>query len=89
MLQAVDDLVLIAQAQPGDCEETLVELQTMNDDYFVPTAGFTFRTCMVAPTKLTCNTPEDALDPGSWVLVRGELTPTSEGGAIALEFSNP
>ena len=78
-----------ADAQPGDCEETLVELQTMNDDYFVPAAGFTFRTCVVAPTELTCNAPKDPLDPGSWVLIRGELTPAPEGGAIALEFTSP
>ena len=78
-----------ADAQPGDCEETLVELQTMNDDYFVPAAGFTFRTCVVAPTELTCNAPKDPVEPESWVLIRGELTPAPEGGAIALEFNGP
>ena len=78
-----------ADAQPGDCEETLVELQTMNDDYFVPVNGFTFRSCVVAPTELTCSTPKDALDLGSRVVVSGALAPAAEGGAIALEFTSP
>jgi len=78
-----------AGAQPGDCEETLVELQTMNDDIFVPVDGFTIRTCVVAPTELTCNAPKDPLEPNSRVMVSGKLTPASEGGTIALEFTSP
>lgn len=78
-----------ANAEPGDCEEMLVELQTMNDDYFVPVDGFTLQTCVVTPSQLTCQTPTDPLEPNSRVTVSGKLTPAAEGGVVALEFTNP
>ena len=78
-----------ADAQPGDCVEVMLELTAMKDDVFIPVDGITYRSCVVAPSSLTCSTPQAPLEPESNVEVTGKLSPASEKARIALEYISP
>lgn len=75
--------------QPGACEETQLELQAMLDDYFVPVGGFTYQTCVVSPSQITCEVAKQLLETGSEVTITGMLTPGDFVSAIAVQFTNP
>ncbi len=77
------------EAKPGECEDVLMELQVMRDDFFVPVDGFTFRTCVVAPTTLTCLAPQTNVEIGDAVNISGNLSPAKGGEIIAIEYTNP
>jgi hypothetical protein len=78
-----------ADAQPGDCEETLFEVQVFIDDNYVPVDGFTIRACAAESSTLSCVTPEGLLDPDTSVKITGELAPVQSDAIIALEFTSP
>lgn len=76
-------------AQPGDCEETLFEVQAFMGDTYVPLNGFLVRTCVSESTMLTCVTPENLVEPETSVKITGVLAPAENDAVIALEFSSP
>jgi hypothetical protein len=78
-----------SEAQPGDCEETLFEVQAFMGDTYVPVDGFRVRACVAESSTLTCSTPKGLLDPNTNVEITGELVPAVSDAIIALEFTSP
>ena len=72
-------------ARPGDCEESSYEVTALVGDVFMPVNGFSFRTCVVEPSKLTC---ESAEKPGGFAIT-GDLDPITRSVPLALEFTSP
>ena len=79
----------LEDAQPGDCEEVVLELRAFYDDYFVPVDGLTYQSCLVEPTELTCISPMGTTLPGNTALVNGKLTPADGGEVVAMEYTSP
>ena len=75
--------------QPGDCEEVVLELMALYDDIYVPVDGFTYQSCLVDPTELTCISPLGTTLPGNTALVNGKLTPADGGEVVAMEYTSP
>lgn len=78
-----------ANAQPGECSEVGVLVRAFLDDKIEPIEAFSFRSCVVAMTDLTCQTGQDPVALGTDVLVTGALTPAATRATIALEFTRP
>ncbi len=76
-------------AAPGECEEAVIELRVMLDDFFVPVSGFTYKSCAVAPSKLTCTTPQQPAEEGKTVNTSVNLSPAKGGETIAIEYISP
>ncbi len=76
-------------AKPGDCEEVLMEMQVQQDDFYIPVNGFTYRSCVVASSKLTCSTPPKAVAYGKDSVASFTLSPAKGGETIALDYVSP
>ena len=74
-----------ADARPGDCAESSYEVIALVGDVFMPVNGFSFRTCVVEPSKLTCDTAEKT---GGFAIT-GDLDPITRSVPLALEFTSP
>jgi hypothetical protein len=78
-----------ADAQPGDCGEGSVGFYALSGDVFAIADGFSYRSCVVAPSTLTCQTPAEPVIPGSPAAVTGALSPSRTGEIVTLEYTNP
>lgn len=76
-------------AKPGDCEEVLMEMQVQLDDFYVPVNGFTYRSCVVGSSKLTCSAPSKAVAYGNDAVANFTLSPAKGGETIAIEYISP
>ena len=74
-----------ANAQPGDCEESSYEVTALVGDVFMPVNSFSFRTCVVEASKLTC----DSMEKLGGFAITGDLDPMTHSVPIALEFTSP
>lgn len=75
--------------QPGDCEEIVLELKALYDDIYVPVDGFTYQSCLVDASQLTCIAPLGTMLPGNTALINGKLGPADGGETIAMEYISP
>ena len=76
-------------AEPGDCEEVLIQLKVQTDDIYIPVDGFTYKSCVVAPSELTCSVPLASVGNGKVITINGQLTPADGDEKIAIEYTSP
>ncbi len=76
-------------AKAGDCGETGIMVSGFMDDIYEPVETFSFRSCVVEISEITCQTGLNPIDLGKEVSITGDLSPKIDGAAIALEFTNP
>ncbi len=76
-------------ALPGECEEVLMELRVKRDDFYVPVDGFTFKSCVVAPSTLTCSAPQQPVELGRYASTAVNLSPAKGGETIAIDYISP
>ena len=75
-------------ALPGDCGEVDIMVSGIMDDIFEVVETFSFRSCIVGLSEITCQTSANPIELGKELSVTGDLSPKIGGAAIALEFSN-
>ncbi len=76
-------------AKPGECGETGVVISALMDDINIPVEAFSFRSCMVNISTITCRTLSKSVNEGSKINITGSLSPSVSKGNIALEFTSP
>jgi len=76
-------------AKPGDCEEVLIQMKIQMDDIYVPVDGFVYKSCVVAPSELTCSVPLASVESGKAITINGQLTPGESSEKIAIEYTSP
>jgi hypothetical protein len=76
-------------AKPGDCEEVLIQMKIQMDDIYVPVDGFVYKSCVVAPSELTCSVPLASVESRKAITINGQLTPGDSSEKIAIEYTSP
>lgn len=76
-------------AKPGDCEEVLIQMKIQTDDIYVPVDGFVYKSCVVAPSEITCKVPLASVESGKAITINGQLTPAGSSEKIAIEYTSP
>ncbi len=74
-----------SDAQPGDCQDAAFEITALVGDVFMPVNGFSYRSCVVEPSILTCNSVEKS----GGITIAGEIAPMTRQVPITLEFTSP